>query len=223
MVQRMSGIKQGVLAFSLLAILLVPAVSRAGERARAAQAGLAEAGFETGKVDGLYGPLTRGAILDFQGAHDLPRTGTLDAKTIAALSAMINVIRAGQDGSSVDAAPIASIDESLDREPVIELYSAAVSDRPAIRLAAVEILGELRTERAGAALGVVLYTDSSPAIRIVAARKLGAYHDAESLRILAVAHDLERDPAVRDVIAGEIAKNLPLTIAAVRSLRQTPR
>lgn len=216
MVERMSGIKQGVLACSLLAVLLVPAIARAGEKARAAQAGLAEAGFETGKVDGLYGPLTRGAILEFQGANDLPRTGTLDAKTIAALAAMIHVIRAGSEQVSETNQPIATIDESLDREPVIELYSAAMSDRPAIRLSAVEVLGELRTERAGAALGIVLYTDSSPAIRIVAARKLGAYGDSESLRILAVAHGLERDPAVREVIAEEIAKRLPVQLAVAR-------
>lgn len=213
MVERMSRMKQSALAASLLALLLVPAAARAGERARAAQAGLTEAGFQTGKVDGLYGPLTRGAILEFQQTNGMQPTGVLDPKTIAALAAMINVIRAGQGADVVDAAPIASIDESLDREPVIELYSAATSDRPSIRIAAVEILGELRTERAGAALGVVLYTDSNPEIRILAARKLGSYHDAEALRILAVAHDLERESVVRDVIAEEIAKNLPLTIA----------
>lgn len=214
--ERVSRMKQSVLACSLLALLVVPSVARAGERARAAQSNLLEAGFQTGKVDGLYGPLTRGAILEFQKTNGLQRTGILDAKTIAALAAMIEVIRAGQGGDAFDAAPIATIDDSLDREPVIELYSAATSDRPSIRIAAVEILGELRTERAGAALGIVLYTDSNPQIRILAARKLGSYHDPEALRILAVAHDLERDVAVRDVIAEEIARNLPLTIAVAR-------
>jgi GH25 family lysozyme M1 (1,4-beta-N-acetylmuramidase) len=37
------------------------------------------------KVDGRFGPLTRGAVKRFQGAHRLPRTGIVNAKTWHAL------------------------------------------------------------------------------------------------------------------------------------------
>lgn len=53
----------------------------------ALQTSLADAGYYTGPVDGVYGPATVDAIEALQKAHGLPVTGTLDKATAAALQA----------------------------------------------------------------------------------------------------------------------------------------
>lgn len=49
-----------------------------------AQKSLRKAGHDI-KVDGLWGPETAGAVLDFQSEKDLSATGKLDQETLAAL------------------------------------------------------------------------------------------------------------------------------------------
>jgi peptidoglycan hydrolase-like protein with peptidoglycan-binding domain len=51
----------------------------------ALQQSLAQAGYYTGKVDGVYGPTTVDAVQALQKAHGLPVTGTVDKATDAAL------------------------------------------------------------------------------------------------------------------------------------------
>jgi murein L,D-transpeptidase YcbB/YkuD len=51
------------------------------------QQNLADAGYYTGAVDGIYGPLTVAAVEDLQKASGLPVTGTVDKATAAALEA----------------------------------------------------------------------------------------------------------------------------------------
>ncbi|WP_028049552.1 peptidoglycan-binding protein [Cellulomonas sp. URHD0024] len=51
----------------------------------AIQQSLADAGYYTGKVDGIYGPLTVEAVVALQAANELPQTGTVDKATDAAL------------------------------------------------------------------------------------------------------------------------------------------
>ena len=51
----------------------------------ALQQSLADAGYYTGKVDGVYGPTTVDAVQALQKAHGLPVTGTVDKATDAAL------------------------------------------------------------------------------------------------------------------------------------------
>lgn len=51
----------------------------------ALQQDLADAGYFTGKVDGVYGPATVAAVEALQKAHGLPVTGSLDKATEAAL------------------------------------------------------------------------------------------------------------------------------------------
>jgi Putative peptidoglycan binding domain len=48
---------------------------------RDAQVALRDAGYEPGRIDGVMGPRTQAAIREFQQAHGLPQTGTLDATT----------------------------------------------------------------------------------------------------------------------------------------------
>lgn len=50
-----------------------------------AQRTLTDLGYYVDTVDGLAGPATRSALMAFQKVHDLPRTGELDAGTLAAL------------------------------------------------------------------------------------------------------------------------------------------
>jgi peptidoglycan hydrolase-like protein with peptidoglycan-binding domain len=52
---------------------------------RTAQSALKQLGFDPGPVDDFYGKLTRDAVLQFQAAHSLPRTGVLDAGTWSAI------------------------------------------------------------------------------------------------------------------------------------------
>lgn len=55
----------------------------------ALQQQLADAGFYTGAVDGIYGPLTVAAVEALQSAAGLPETGTMDKATEAALRAQL--------------------------------------------------------------------------------------------------------------------------------------
>ena len=55
--------------------------------AAALQRSLSEAGYYSGKVDGVYGPSTVEAVQSLQKAHGLPVTGTVDKATQAALQA----------------------------------------------------------------------------------------------------------------------------------------
>ncbi|WP_233886411.1 peptidoglycan-binding domain-containing protein [Paraburkholderia flagellata] len=49
------------------------------------QEALRRAGFDPGPVDGFFGPLTRGALMEFQRAWGLPATGKPDAQSIQML------------------------------------------------------------------------------------------------------------------------------------------
>jgi peptidoglycan hydrolase-like protein with peptidoglycan-binding domain len=57
------------------------------ERVRTLQRHLAWLGFEPGPVDGRHGPLTTGAVMRFQHAHNLPVDGELGPLTVSALRA----------------------------------------------------------------------------------------------------------------------------------------
>ena len=49
------------------------------------QAALQQQGYYRGEVDGLIGPLTRGAIADYQRDHGLYTTSTIDQPTLQSL------------------------------------------------------------------------------------------------------------------------------------------
>ncbi|WP_426593755.1 peptidoglycan-binding domain-containing protein [Cellulomonas sp. McL0617] len=55
----------------------------------ALQQQLTDAGYYTGPIDGIYGPLTVAAVVALQAANDLPQTGTVDRATADALEATL--------------------------------------------------------------------------------------------------------------------------------------
>ncbi len=61
--------------------------SAAGRRyVRQAQRELADRGFDPGPMDGIYGPMTARATMDFQQANSLEPTGRLNGRTLQALN-----------------------------------------------------------------------------------------------------------------------------------------
>jgi len=55
------------------------------ERVRQIQEALLEAGFNPGPVDGLWGPNSADALMDFQEAHDLEPTGRINSLSLIQL------------------------------------------------------------------------------------------------------------------------------------------
>lgn len=178
----------------------------APESTRAVQVQLADLGFGPGPLDGIYGPRTRGAVHAFQIASELRPTGRLDAATLARLEEVRAVLRGAvktaSGENSLRAQPIEDLEH--DEAKVIEMFSAASVEAERVRLMAVQVMGEIRSARSRAALGIVLYGNAFPSARSAAARELGKIADAPSLYTLALALDDERDPAVREVITAEL-------------------
>lgn len=77
----------------------------------ALQQDLTDAGYYTGKVDGVYGPTTTAGVEALQKAHGLPVTGTLDKATEAALRSDL----AAKGGAAAEAsvASTAAIQQTL--------------------------------------------------------------------------------------------------------------
>ncbi|WP_307837056.1 peptidoglycan-binding domain-containing protein [Agromyces cerinus] len=84
----------------------VQAVTAVGAYTYALQGDLATAGYYTGTVDGVSGPMTVQAIEDLQEANGLPVTGTVDKATAAALQAELVALggAAAQDSLASTAA-----------------------------------------------------------------------------------------------------------------------
>ena len=153
---------------------------------RRVQAGLAEAGFPAGPVDGLFGPGTRSAIGRWQAARGAPPTGYLDAAEAAALSEL-GAVRLG--ASAPGAAP------PDDPPRPARAAAAPRSPAPARRSGGGESSGgtltvraapESRIELDGAdvgiagATGMLLLSDVQPGRHVIVARKEG-YADATSV------------------------------------------
>lgn len=98
---------------------------------------------------------------------------------------------------------------------VDELLKIASFEEESLRLAAVEVMGEIGTPRAKAVLGIVLYGNSMGTVRAAAADQLGAFGDGETLFALALALEKERDSEVRDVIASNLERGLRMDGAGV--------
>ncbi|HVO31770.1 MAG TPA: HEAT repeat domain-containing protein [bacterium] len=92
---------------------------------------------------------------------------------------------------------------------VDELLKISFNEEESLRIAATEVLGDIGTPRARAALGIVLYSNSMGTVRATAADQLGNLGDGESVFALALALDAEKDAEVRDVITANIEKSLP--------------
>ncbi len=77
----------------------------------ALQQDLADAGYYEGKVDGVYGPETVAAVEALQEANGLPRTGTMDKATEAALRSELEA--AGGAAASEAMASTAALQQTL--------------------------------------------------------------------------------------------------------------
>jgi peptidoglycan hydrolase-like protein with peptidoglycan-binding domain len=77
----------------------------------ALQQDLADAGYYEGEVDGVYGPETVAAVEALQEANDLPRTGTVDKATEAALRA--ELAAAGGVAAAESTASTAAVQQTL--------------------------------------------------------------------------------------------------------------
>jgi uncharacterized protein (TIGR02594 family) len=69
------------------AVTPVIAVGATGAQVTALQTMLQSAGYDVGAVDGVFGPLTRAALLAFQADNNMETTGVADAATASALAA----------------------------------------------------------------------------------------------------------------------------------------
>lgn len=77
----------------------------------ALQQDLADAGYYTGGVDGVYGPATVAAVEALQGANDLPVTGTVDTATAEALQA--ELLALGGAAAAESLATTAAVQQTL--------------------------------------------------------------------------------------------------------------
>jgi HEAT repeat protein len=100
-------------------------------------------------------------------------------------------------------------DANGDDLAIDELLKITDNEEESLRIAAVQVLGEMATPRAKAILGVILYGNSMGTVRAAAADQLGNFGDGDSVFTLALALETERDAEVRDVIAANLERSLP--------------
>lgn len=75
------------------------------------QQALADAGYYTGAIDGVYGPKTVDAVVALQQANGLPETGTVDKATQAALQDELNAL--GEAAAQQATAATAALQQTL--------------------------------------------------------------------------------------------------------------
>jgi hypothetical protein len=180
------------------------------------QLDLLKAGFNPGPLDGLYGPHTRAAVRSLQFTESLEATGIFDRGTAARLDARLRFLKSAAlrppAGAPLKPSPIVATGDDHDRQNVIELYSAACVDDESVRRMSVDLLADMKTDRAFAALKLVLLSNTFPSVRVAAARKLGEQGDLDSLYALAFGLETELDPAVRTAMQEELDRNLPVEL-----------
>jgi len=71
------------------------------EQVRKAQRLLGELGFDVGPADGITGPRTRSAILDYQDQNDLPDTGAVTTELLAQLTGEFSSVGPAQPGALI--------------------------------------------------------------------------------------------------------------------------
>jgi len=113
----------------------------------ALQQDLADAGYYSGAVDGVYGPETVGAVEDLQQANGLPVTGTVDEATSAALQA--ELLALGGAAAQESIASTAAVQQTL---KLLGLWDGPVDGvwTPELTDAVVELQTQLGVEPTGA-------------------------------------------------------------------------
>ncbi len=97
----------------------------------ALQQDLSDAGYFTGKADGVYGPTTAAAVETLQRTHGLPVTGTMDKASEAALRS--DLAAQGGVAAQAEVASTAAVQQTLKLAgywdgPVDGQWSAALTD-----------------------------------------------------------------------------------------------
>ncbi len=125
----------------------VQAQQAASAYTSALQQDLADAGYYTGAVDGVYGPQTVGAVEALQEANGLPVTGTVDQATSAALQA--ELLALGGAAAQESIATTAAVQQSL---KLVGFWDGPVDGvwTPALTEAVKELQTELGVEPTGA-------------------------------------------------------------------------
>jgi peptidoglycan hydrolase-like protein with peptidoglycan-binding domain len=90
---------------------------------REVQTTLQQQGFYTGNIDGIWGPGTQGATLNFQRSHALRATGQLDSATLAALNGPVSSAAPVMQ----TAAPVATVSSAA---PIAPPMAPATADAP---------------------------------------------------------------------------------------------
>ena len=89
----------------------VEAAAAVSSYTAALQQQLADAGYDPGAIDGVYGPQTVAAVQALQNAAGLPETGTVDKATEAALRAQLEA--AGGAAAQASLASTAALQQTL--------------------------------------------------------------------------------------------------------------
>jgi hypothetical protein len=200
-----------------VALLAVPVIAVAQETGRSRiptkvlQTELDRLGFQPGPIDGIHGPRTHRALVSFQQAMQLS-PGMVDPATIAKLGEIIAYLDSGHDAEGtpvLERTPAVELTD--DQAPVDDLAdAAATAGNTKIRIACIEVLGDLRSARSRGALSQALVQNDEAEVRTAAAKQLGRIGDEQSLYALALAIENEPDPAVRDAIQTQLDKTLPV-------------
>jgi peptidoglycan hydrolase-like protein with peptidoglycan-binding domain len=90
---------------------------------RALQDALARRGFQTGPIDGEFGPLTRAAVISFQTVQGLPATGSADEATLRALG--IAMVPKPAPGTPVPAGGAGTVDTAQ----LLQVVLAALAEK----------------------------------------------------------------------------------------------
>jgi peptidoglycan hydrolase-like protein with peptidoglycan-binding domain len=69
------------------------AVGMRGDDVKAIQQILKDAGFLAGKVDGIFGPITKSAVARYQQVNSITATGKVDAVTVQKINTLPSVVR----------------------------------------------------------------------------------------------------------------------------------
>lgn len=120
-------------------------IGASGERVRALQRDLTDLGYPVGTIDGVFGPATRRAVVNFQEERRLPTTGVVDEATRAALDAEFAPIVVNTPSAPTpieptpapvlapapEAAPTPILAHDPELAPVVEAPPAASEPAPA--------------------------------------------------------------------------------------------
>lgn len=105
-------------------------VGATGDRVRALQRDLADLGYPVGTVDGVFGPATRRAVVNFQEERRLPTTGVVDAATRAAIEGALAPITVNAPTPPPPMAPSTTPPDSTPAAPLPELAPSSDATAP---------------------------------------------------------------------------------------------